>query len=636
MKKRLTPIFTEKNLEITQHKKNLIPCANNNAPQRLDLFCAQQPNMVIPLEAETPNFDSSMSQEYLCHSSCFQKEPAGSIITVHHKIHFQHRTVYVYDVNGKYDIFDTNGVITTSGFSIPCKTDFASCEIGVPYQIPEDEVFYRKYPGNFDPCTGVAGWGYNARCIISTNANNAQDSVAVSETLLRKLTVLKTKVVNINLRQKVLISTYPEIFPKVGQLLQGDVLLKICNDEGLITKLTQGTNVPSGYEDEEIVLEDNSYLGGIEVYCNSPIDNPHLEKLRLELLDFRKRVYNALQPIITKHPNHCSLEMKAFAEHCKYEKFRTEDLEIIHPLIKLTIHNISMADVGTKISNVYGGKVTIQHVYADWEKVDEYGRTIDIEYPSTAVINRSAAGILYENFMTSFSEELTYQVRNKLITKAKCYQFLQKFYKALGNDFKQYQQDAFHPEGHSPEFEYLNWDADTWWEYLQHNPLKIMVLPFSSGLNLNTSSEVLNIAIKYLGYRKLKCYTVENGDSQVIGRPSVTEKGEKIEMTSEHTVGTMFIFRDMHDPYYGSSSTSIIQRDIKGFPIEKDSGKRDGRTLTTKKPAKHDIQTKTNQTYMSSNADATLLMRDNSQSTYQIKEAMEANGASLYFEDAQE
>lgn len=253
--------------------------------------------------------------------------------------------------------------------------------------------------------------------------------------------------------------------------------------------------------------------------------------------------------------------------------------------------------------NVFGGKVTIEKVYPDGYITDEFGNNIDLIYPSTSISNRTILGLPYDHMLSGISYFLHEKIKRNEVSKHQVYEFVSELMNIL--DVK-------------AEFDYSSFTPDELWEYLNEDYLRIILMPYSNNLNLDTMLKVKKLSEKYLNYGKLRIYRGFN---------------EKIEQTNLHEVGFMYIFRDLHDTYYGNSSISSVERNTKGFALDKDSSKRDGKSLFTKKACKYDVQLLNLMVNMASNPDAHIIVNEEEETLYAIKETNEASGIELKLGD---
>lgn len=250
--------------------------------------------------------------------------------------------------------------------------------------------------------------------------------------------------------------------------------------------------------------------------------------------------------------------------------------------------------------NFAGSKTTVQRIYNDGYIKDEFGNDIEMVFPATAIMNRTTLGILYDHTLSGISYFLHEKIRRNEVNKTQVFDFVSRLMKILEVD---------------EEFNYANFNQDELWEYLQNDYLRITLMPYSNNLNLETMVKVKKLAEECIGYRKVKIYREING--------------ERIEQTSLHEVGFMYTFRDLHDTYYGNSSISSVERNTKGFALEKDSSKRDGKSLFTKKACKYDVQLLNLMVNMATNADAHIIVNEEEETLYAIKETNEASGIKM-------
>lgn len=589
------------NLETTQSKRNAVSCLmNKNSSQRMDMYQSQANVMVMPAkDAESPYIDSCMRQDLMTRSSCIKR--ATGKITVLSKIHHQFKTMYVYCLNNKYDYLETDGMIDTNGFACVSHSDLKNLPIGEEVDISQDS-FLLQYPDQYNPNTDCVSTGYNARTIITTDWDNSGDSAAVSQSFMNRLTTLKTKTINIHLNNKSIKSKYPGKFPKLGEIMDSTILFKVCNDIGIVSELAQSAQMATGVEDDTIVVENNTYISGIEVYCNQPCRDTDLEKLRQETLDYRHKVYDAVAPLVENFFDLCSDRLKVLKENFSHDLFQVSGQELKYPYVKIKTVTIDVPTVGQKVSNNYAGKTTIQRVFPDYTITDELGRNIELVYPATAIVNRTVGGLLWEVFLSSFGDLLQYRVQHDEITPERTFEFVQNFMNILGI---------------SEEFNYSKFTPDSLYEFLKIDFMRIIAMPYSNNINLDSAGKLIDLAKEYLGYRRFQIFR---------------GKKDKIPTTSHHTVGRLFCFRDMHDTQYGNSSCSTVEKNTKGFASDKDSSKRDGRALFGKKSVKLDVQNQHILLNVVTNETADIMINGNEgEGLYAVKENMEGAGLTVGF-----
>ena len=589
------------NLETTQSKRNAVSCLmNKNSSQRMDMYQSQANVMVMPAkDAESPYIDSCMRQDLMTRSSCIKR--ATGKITVLSKIHHQFKTMYVYCLNNKYDYLETDGMIDTNGFACVSHSDLKNLPIGEEVDISQDS-FLLQYPDQYNPSTDCVSTGYNARTIITTDWDNSGDSAAVSQSFMNRLTTLKTKTINIHLNNKSIKSKYPGKFPKLGEIMDSTILFKVCNDIGIVSELAQSAQMATGVEDDTIVVENNTYISGIEVYCNQPCRDTDLEKLRQETLDYRHKVYDAVAPLVENFFDLCSDRLKVLKENFSHDLFQVSGQELKYPYVKIKTVTIDVPTVGQKVSNNYAGKTTIQRVFPDYTITDELGRNIELVYPATAIVNRTVGGLLWEVFLSSFGDLLQYRVQHDEITPERTFEFVQNFMNILGI---------------SEEFNYSKFTPDSLYEFLKIDFMRIIAMPYSNNINLDSAGKLIDLAKEYLGYRRFQIFR---------------GKKDKIPTTSYHTVGRLFCFRDMHDTQYGNSSCSTVEKNTKGFASDKDSSKRDGRALFGKKSVKLDVQNQHILLNVVTNETADIMINGNEgEGLYAVKENMEGAGLTVGF-----
>jgi hypothetical protein len=591
-------------IDTISSRRGVFSFVDKTSSPRSDLAVGQISNSVTPVFTESPIVDSALGPEIWAKSTCV-KEAVGDKLTLIKKITYQNRTVYVYKLNGIIEIYDTNKLSVNAGFATRMRTDLDELKEGEEVTLdPKYNKFYIKYNDQFDPHTRIMRYGNNIRYVCETNLHNAGDSVCVSQSFVNKFIKMKSKTIHIDLKNKYILSEYPEIFPQIGKLITNPILCRVVDNENGIGVLTQTNETPAGLEDDVIILEDNSYIHGIEVYCNDVIQNEHLEKLRLSYRDFRNEVYSTLAQF---DETALSDEAKIMKEYCRVIKFRDGDAEIKYPLIRLTIVTLDVPGPGYKFSNVYGGKVTIQEVYPDGTYVDQYGRPIEMLFPSTAIINRAIAGIMYEQFLGGIADLLRMRVGREEITKEKAYEFCEKVYDTINL---------------KSEWDRVKFTVDELWEYLHHHYIKFITMPYSNGLDIATMRKLGKIANDYIGFEPMRIYLKE-GDGYIEQQTGDTPLAA--------CVGMLYMFMDEHDPFSQNSVSDKTRVDIQGLPKDKDNDKKLGRAVYGRQSAKLDIQCISYILGLLTNEDANVMLNKDACNHYAIIEHMNAAGIDMHF-----
>lgn len=527
--------------------------ANKVSGQRLQLVHHQWDSQVLPINAEIPLVESSMAQEILTRSSCIEK--VRGTVTLLAKFSYQDLTFYFYRDNGIVRVFKDTGYFINNGFANRMKTDFKDLEVGVEYDLSdENENFMKMYPSQYNPVSQTVAYGSNVITAISTVRANALDAVDVSETFARKFASLRDKTVNINLTKKRIISSYENIFPPLGEFIDDVLAFKVVKDDNTVASLAQNADVSAGYEDDNIIFEKNTFINRIEVFCNRVIEDPILEKYRQELLKFRQDVYSFIVGLDEPYDD--------FVDNLRgnYMHIHNQNgmQEVKDPMITLYTKTVSIAETESKFTNLNGGKITIKDIYADGKYKDELGNNIDMLYPANSLINRSISGALYEVHLNSVGMFIDMAVRENRITPEKLYMSLAEMFESIGK------LDVLYNSGLTPieMFNAINLVGMHW-----------KIDPYDLAITVQTMDKFTAVAERDFGYRKLKLYTND------------------IEVSDLHVVGRMFMMRLYHDRYHITAGSSIPRRDSRGHIIEKTTTKKDGRSLYGDKPTKICVQT---------------------------------------------
>lgn len=551
-------------LENLISRNAITPLQNYTSSQRRDLSAGFYQSMIIPCITDYPLMDSSLTADLLKHSSCISELNTGKIKLVG-KYNYQLRTIYIYLHNNEVKIYDDNsGTIISQKAVNNMETDLDLLEIDKEYDLDakDSDSIYIKYPSFFNPANGLYGYGRNILSTIGTEFDNSQDSVAVSQSFIDKFISRKTKSVTITLKNKKILSRWPELFPPIGSIIEDEqFLFKVVSSEGDMYVLAQSSNLPAGEEDDTIVTYLNSMLVSVEVYSNEPIEEPTLEKYRKDLISFKYQVRTKLNEL-KQRGFKLSNEAKMYLENYSYTKVRTNKEVISDPIINIRIDDISKPTVGSKFTNRYGGKYTVQKIYDDGTITDEFGRNIECCYSAAGIINRLNPSTLFEVWFTGINEHIRRAFINKETTIPKIKEFYKYFFKVLeiSGDYEEMVSKLTNEE----------------WEDIIVNThgIPIIFLPVSEKYLLRKCALIRRKAKELFNYRKLK----------------ITHfKGDK--NTKFSTVGYLYTIRLCQDPTTQTSAVANPEIDKRNIIKDDDENKKKGLSIHKRKASKHCVQT---------------------------------------------
>lgn len=600
---RTTLEVTPDMLESFQYSRNWIVFADHNSTQRNDMTISQEKAMVVTLKTEIPLVASSMSMDMFEKSSIINR--IRGKITKLGEVKYQSQRIIVYKHNDTIYLLDTDGVHDNNGYMVYTKTDLDLLKENVTYDISDDDDnFTLQYPHCYNPVTSMMTRGNNFLTLVHTDTGTQGDSFMVSESFCNKSVFAKINRVSVDLKDKKLISKYPDIFPPLKTFIEDPVIFKIVEDEKEITSLSQSHDSPISADESQVIVHPNSYLNKIRVICNEPIDNPVLEKYRQEYIQFRKNVYTMLNKIVAKYKEQCDPIIFRYLENFKYfDKLRTSDKIINKPLITLDIVTFVRPTIGSKVTNSHGAKGTIEHIYPDGTYVDkETGRNIDIVFSPLTFVNRTIMGFSIEQFISAVMYSFTNAA--KKMNKDTCFKHFINLAKLIGVNHdldKRFTAEEIHKLCQT------------------HESLPIAVLPWSSNMNMKRMSEIRKYAVKHFGL----------GLSKVIVNDP--EHGTN-ELTCDHLLGYTYQHIDHHDIYFGNSSTSQPETDTKGLAKEKNDLKANAESLRSKKACKEDVQLTYNLVGLLLNHDLKNATINDDNMVYIINEQLRAIGADIYFE----
>lgn len=540
---------------------------DKTSANRGEMTQSQVNSSLIPINAERPLTDSSLGPDLLSHSSCIDIV-RNDTITLLGVVNFQMDTYFIYKQGstGLIDIYEYSRFTTTADFTVHNKTNFKDIikmgKIGETFEI-NDFPFIKSSIASYEPTSNSVGYGVNLRTISTIAKGVEEDGYIIDSEAFNKIAHLKSKVYTINLgsggRDRAIKSVGDRLIPPVGTIVKSPVLLTVINKTkyNVLNETSQ-----LSLEDETYFLHPNSMVTKIEVICNEPIDVPELEEYRQERLKSRREIYD----ILKNYPDEQLTSLaQSYKSNCRYSKYRLDNDFVNKPIIYITTVRLVFGGNGTKLSNLHGGKNTADTVLVSnlnikntlivpkGMLVDEYGERIDMVKASTSDVKRNNMGALFERGLNAISLTLYRKIQNKELTPQQVYDFLQEHHKLLGR---------------YADFEKLNLDVEATYEWLSNKRLRHILLPESHGITMKKMTEIVTNAEKMIGHRKLKCY--------IYGK----------EMTDVFEVGEIFNIVLRNDPEFANQTSSITEVDLRGYPVESDDGKRDGKSLFAVKPGK--------------------------------------------------
>lgn len=540
---------------------------DKTSANRGEMTQSQVNSSLIPINAERPLTDSSLGPDLLSHSSCIDIV-RNDTITLLGVVNFQMDTYFIYKQGstGLIDIYEYSRFTTTADFTVHNKTNFKDIikmgKIGETFEI-NDFPFIKSSIASYEPTSNSVGYGVNLRTISTIAKGVEEDGYIIDSEAFNKIAHLKSKVYTINLgsggRDRAIKSVGDRLIPPVGTIVKSPVLLTVINKTkyNVLNETSQ-----LSLEDETYFLHPNSMVTKIEVICNEPIDVPELEEYRQERLKSRREIYD----ILKNYPDEQLTSLaQSYKSNCRYSKYRLDNDFVNKPIIYITTVRLVFGGNGTKLSNLHGGKNTADTVLVSnlnikntlivpkGMLVDEYGERIDMVKASTSDVKRNNMGALFERGLNAISLTLYRKIQNKELSPQQVYDFLQEHHKLLGR---------------YADFEKLNLDVEATYEWLSHKRLRHILLPESHGITMKKMTEIVTNAEKMIDHRKLKCY--------IYGK----------EMTDVFEVGEIFNIVLRNDPEFANQTSSITEVDLRGYPVESDDGKRDGKSLFAVKPGK--------------------------------------------------
>lgn len=295
-------------------------------------------------------------------------------------------------------------------------------QLDVDYTIPKGEIV--RSSESFDPymnrCDGV-----NLTTAYICRDKTMEDGIQISESAALKLASPLISVIEIPLNDNdIILNLYGDDnnyigMPYVGEKVKDGILCAIRRENNEDSLYTQSREML-----KQILMSDTKYLarGDVEVidldiYSNNPDilkDKQSNFQLNYYYEDKQRYMYEIIHTIDnlkSKGYTDLSNELEELYITCKREFGGVEfikDKSYSGTIIKVTILERNIPEIGDKISNRYGGKGVISEIVPDhlMPIVQDTGKPIDVCFNSSTCVNRLNDGQLKETSLTHIGERI--------------------------------------------------------------------------------------------------------------------------------------------------------------------------------------------------------------------------------------
>jgi len=277
-------------------------------------------------------------------------------------------------------------------------------------------------------------YGANFKTIY-TNMNGLtyEDGVVISETTSKRLSHTSIKeyesVFNLNTLFVNLYGNENEFkgFPDIGEEIKNGILFarRRINNDTILHDLSNKQMFSPIINGNDSIYYATGKVVDIEIYSNLDLDylkdysfNEQVVKYQSKDEEFKKWIINTLEPYINNINGTGYTEEAAywynFAKRTLEEKWFYNKKQFTGVVFKFTIAEEHPAQVGSKLTNRYGGKGVVSAIWKDEDMpLAENGERAEIILNSLAIINRLNPSQLFEAELNFIADEVTKQMIKK-------------------------------------------------------------------------------------------------------------------------------------------------------------------------------------------------------------------------------
>lgn len=441
------------NLEKILAKGLYQPFNSANSGSRKLLHGSQLEQVVQVKDAQMASITTGYEIQYGDYnSSKVVAENEYEVVAIISKFSFNPKLVY-YTIladhkNKKFKIFETRKFeYTNETYGYEYNTSHMDC-LEEGYVIPNGYIMrtsksYDEFQNRQD--------GLEANCVYYNTEKNKEDSIIISESFSERAATSKLAypklMINSNDIPLNLYGNRSEYksFPDVGEEVENCILCAVRRERNDEMEYTHTYEMLSKtiMSDDKITV--NGYVYDIDIYVNDPenikenIYNTQLYKYYMESIRFRSTLLNTVDNLKLQYPDYeldydldkMYYTFNELSKGAKYTKDRGKEFANIS--IEFHIVEFAPLSIGDKITNRYGGKGVVSHIYPDVlmpynPETREYA---DIVINSDGCTNRENPGQIFEIHLNSASTQIVNMIYKLNLDNDTIIKWIYDFYHIL-------------------------------------------------------------------------------------------------------------------------------------------------------------------------------------------------------------
>jgi DNA-directed RNA polymerase beta subunit len=418
----------------------LVPNVNKCDSNRVNMFCSHLPQSVVLINGEFPKVFTNFENQVGKYSSGYKKSDRKWKVIAKIIKNNMNYILVIKDEKGYIDIIERKPCERiTESYAYGIKNNYIDKK-KVKDEIEKDSILHKSTAYDDDM---NFNFGINLRAVYIPWENMTfEDAIVISESASKKLSSHSVDeiVININTND-VLCNIYKDArdergnfvyggyktFPDIGEYVQNKILVsrrRINYDSAFydmsaknLSKINYNTD--TNFYSEGMVVD-------IDVFCNADIEklndynyNKQIVRYLKGNISYYEKIVRVLRPFIETKKRNYSDNAAYLYKRAKdiidpEVRWRNDKSDFDNLIVKFKILRVQNLQIGSKITNRYGGKGVISMVLPDNEMpVTENGERPEILLNPLGIINRLNIAQLYEHELNFMGNRLIESMKNK-------------------------------------------------------------------------------------------------------------------------------------------------------------------------------------------------------------------------------
>lgn len=419
-------------------------CANSGS--RKLMHSTHLEHTVIVKDRCVPYIMTGYEMQFGDYNSCVIKTGSHmEVVDIIHKFSFNPKLVYYVILkdfkNKTFKVVERrNSEYTTENYGYDYDNSIMDMlESG--YILPENQYIrkstaYDEYGNRMD--------GIQLNCVYVNTEKNMEDSVIISESTSKRCATKKYGTTTVMYNDNdipLFIYGGEKSFPDVGEETQGGMLCAIRRSKREEAEYTQTREMLQKIMMSDEIITLNGRVYDINIYCNNPdilkesMYNRQLYRYYLENVRFKKEIVDLVNRLKAQYPDFridyqldkIYYEAVQYLAGAKYTKDRNK--EFSNTVIEFFVEQECPLEIGDKISNRYGGKGVVSHIFPDclMPYNPETGEYADIIFNSNTCVGRKNPGQIFEIHLNSASSQIVHQMYKQKLGSNECAEWIYEF-----------------------------------------------------------------------------------------------------------------------------------------------------------------------------------------------------------------